>query len=257
MHYYQAEIRSQGLAAEVRVNDLPVYDNDGARGGGSVGGIINDSIVNGRNTVSVVLGPAQGRPAPAPGSLVSVQIREARPGVGPAKDPPAPLYAYYWKMEGAGQPLPRVQGAFESQTRFGTLSWQRAAPVTLDAATEAGVRSLIERLHRAMQDGDVPGVMALLAVKARDGATASGLPQGEFLSGQEDYFRQEFAQPGWKMRPLDAGALRFRLYGGGRVVGVTDARGQEALRSLPGPDGVVSGVAVYASLLDGQWTITR
>jgi len=43
--YYQARIRNAALALEVRVNDLPIFDNEGGRGGGSVGGVINDTII--------------------------------------------------------------------------------------------------------------------------------------------------------------------------------------------------------------------
>lgn len=252
MLYYQARIRTAALALEVRVNDLPVFDNDGARGGGSVGGVINDSIVDGPNPVSVRVRPAQGQALPSPSGVVVVEISRVLP---PA--PAQALYSYEWKVADVHAPLPTEAGQFESETRFGPLAWQRATPVALDAATEAGVRSQVQHLHDVMAAKDAARMTALLAVKARDKAVISGLPPDQFLTDQERYFQDKFGQPGWEMEPVNADDLRFRLYGNGRVVGVKDGRGRDVIRSRPHTDGGVSTVPVFVSLLDGRWVIVR
>ena len=251
MYYYQAEIHSLGLAADLRINDLPIYKDDGTRGGGSIGGVVNDSVVDGHNTVNVVLHPLPGHPHITPGSLISIKISELQ-----SNGDVVTLYTYQWKAEDAHTPLLRAHGGFVSQTHFGLLAWQRATPVILDAATEAGVRTLIVRLHEAMDTKNLAQMTALLTIKARDGAVLSGPAEAAFVADQESYFRQKFAQPGWRMQPLEAG-LRYQLYGEGRVVNVTDAQGREVLRSRPDHDGVMVGVTASVSLLDGQWTITR
>lgn len=251
MYYYQAEIRSLGLAADVRMNDLPIYENDGTRGGGSVGGVVNDSVIDGHNAVSVVLHPLPGHSHITPGSLISIKISELQPSGKPVL-----LYTYQWKAEDAHVPLLRTHGGFVSHTHFGVLAWQRATPVTLDAATEASVRALVVQLHEAMDTKNLAQMTALLRIKSRDGATLASFSDAAFVADQESYFRQKFAQPGWGMKPLEAG-LRYQLYGEGRVVNVTDAQGREVLRSLPDHDGVIVGVTASVSLLGGQWTITR
>lgn len=208
-------------------------------------------MVDGYNTVNVVLHPLQGQSHIAPGSLISIKIAELH-----SSSEIITLYTYHWKAEDAHTPLIRDQGRFVSQTRFGLLAWQRATPVTLSAATEAGVRSLIVRLHEAMDTKNLAQMTALLTIKARDGAVLSGFSEAAFVADQESYFRQKFAQPGWRMQPLEAG-LHYQLYAEGRVVNVTDAQGREVLRSRPDHDGVMVGVTASVSLLDGQWTITR
>lgn len=251
MYYYQAEIHSLGLAADVRMNDLPIYKDDGTGGGGSIGGVVNDSVVDGHNTVNVVLHPLSGHSHIAPGGLISIKISELQ-----SNGNIATLYTYQWKAEDAHTPLLRAHGEFASKTHFGLLAWQGATPVTLDAATEAGVHALIVRLHEAMDMKDLAQMTALLTIKARDGATLSGFSDAAFVADQESYFRQKFAHPGWRMQPLPS-ELHYQLYGKGRLVNVTDARGREVLRSRPDHDGVMVGVTAFASLLDGQWTITR
>ena len=252
MLYYQARIRTAALALEVRVNDLPVFENDGSRGGGSTGGVINDSIIDGRNTVSVHVRPAQGQTLPSPSGVVVVEIHRLLP-----PDPPKPVYVFEWKVGNIHAPLPTEAGAFESETHFGTLAWQRAAPLTLDAATEAGVWTQVQQLHDAMATKDAARMTALLATKAHDKAIISGLPPKEFLSDQERYFQDKFNRPGWEMEPVSAADCQYRLYGNGRVVGVKDKQGRDVTRSHPHSDESVSTVPVFVSLLDGQWVIVR
>lgn len=252
MLYYQARIRTAALALEVRVNDLPVFENDGSRGGGSVGGVINDSIVDGTNPVSVRVRPAQGQALPSPSGVVVVEISRVLP---PA--PARTVYSYEWQVRDVHAPLPAETGSFESETRFGPLAWQGAAPVALDAATEAGVRSQVQQLHDAMGAGDAARLTALLEVKARDKAVISGLPPDQFLADQRSYFQGKFDRPGWGMEPLHAADFRYRLYGNGRVVGVKDGQGRDVLRSRPHTDGGISTIPVFVSLLGGRWVIVR
>jgi len=252
MLYYQARIRTAALALDVRVNDLPVFENDGSRGGGSTGGVINDSIIDGHNTVSVRVRPAQGQTLPSPSGVVVVEINRVLP-----PDAPKPVYEFEWKVRDIHAPLPTETGGFESGTHFGTLAWQRAAPVALDAATEAGVWAQVHQLHEAMAAKDAARMTAILAVKAHDKAIISGLPPEEFLADQERYFQDMFSRPGWEMEPVSAADCQYRLYGNGRVVGVKDKQGRDVIRSGSHTDGGVSTISVFVSLLNDQWVIVR
>ncbi len=252
MLYYQARIRNAALALEVRVNDLPIFDNEGGRGGGSVGGVINDTIIDGTNSVCVRVRPAQGQTLPSPSGVVTVEISRVLP---PA--PAQPVYEFEWKVGDIHARLPTENSAFESETQYGLLAWQRAARVTLDAATQAGVRSQVQQIHDAMAAKDAARLTALLTIKAHDKAVISGFSSAQFLTDQERYFQDKFDRPSWAMEPINPVGFQYRLYGEGRVVGVKDGQGQDVIRSRPHVDGGVSTIPLFVSLLDTRWTITR
>ena len=252
MLYYQAQIRTAALALEVRVNDLPVFDNNGSRGGGSVGGVINDSIIDGHNIVSVHVRPAQGQVLPSPSGVVVVEISQVLPPASAHS-----VYSFEWRVADVHAPLPTEQGVFSSETHFGQLTWQRATRVTLNAATKAGVQAQIQQLHNAMDAKNAALMTALLEIKARDKAVISGFPPEPFLADQEHYFQSKFDRPGWMMEPLNPADFQYRLYGDGRVVGVKDGQGKDVIRSRPHTDESISAIPVFVSFLDGRWVITR
>lgn len=175
----------------------------------------------------------------------------------PSAGAPKTVYEFDWKVGSVHAPLPTETGAFESETQYGTLAWQRATVVTLDAATEAGVWAQVQQLHDAMAAKDAARMTALLTVKAHDKAIISGFPPKEFVADQKQYFQDKFNRSGWEMEPVSAADCQYRLYGNGRVVGVKNKQGQDIIRSRPHTDGGVSAVPVFVSLLDGHWVITR
>jgi hypothetical protein len=243
---YRLGVECSDLRLEVRLNGLPVFSQAG--GMRNRNALINHWIVDGRNTVSVLVAAPEGD-APADASP-RAQIIITIDG--------APAYTFNREPGASAKPLPlAAAGEFQSGASFGEWSWQRADTVGLNRATITEINAYLQRAFEVLNAADLGQTRALFRVKAEEHAVAFGIPTARHLQNQDDFFRDLFAQPNWAMEPINFERLEYTLYLGGRVLGVRYKDGSDVLRSKPFGDGEVFRIPLLLSKLNGQWTVVR
>src|ERR1051326_3016709 len=144
------EYKEENLELEIRVNDWLIASERGGIQG--MFSYLTNIQIDGENRIRISASPPAGQSEGAVEAELTVSVHGATSRV----------YSLAWNAANPTPPLPlKIDAAFSSPTRYGVWSWQRAQPVTLDAATISGVTGLVQALHRGLggrkdDDGAAP-----------------------------------------------------------------------------------------------------
>jgi hypothetical protein len=134
--------------------------------------------------------------------------------------------------------------------------WTAAESLTLDAATQAGAVAHLQELQHALERHDMSRAAQLLDWKTVDVASAMYMQSGESRAGLHDFLDFVMTAPGFKLKPIEAAQLDFRLEAKGRLLSVTRRSGGAAITTVPGVNPGLE-LPVYLARVSGQWHIVR
>lgn len=244
---YILDVDPNPYAYIVRLNDWPLSQSPGDKDTHSSSTRLGPYLVEGRNTVSIHIGPPPlGVP---PGHKFGVRARGVE----------GTLVDYLWDPAKPHAPLPaQAEAHFQAHLPHGPWAWQTAPKITLDAPAEAGINAHVRRLFDVLGARNVQEATALFAARNRDDAATSGVPAAEAEGASRAGWVKTFADPHWRMDPIDYAHLRYTLVADGRAVLVQRADGGDVLRTASvNADGLLASYDVYLSLIHGQWTLIR
>ncbi len=245
---YILDVDSNPYAYTVRLNGWILSSSPGDANNHFSSTRLGEYLVEGRNTVSVHIGPPpKGVP---PQDKFDVQVRTAQ----------GTVLSYLWNPAKAHAPLPvQAEARFDvPRLPLGPWAWQTAPKITLDAATKTAINAHVKRLFDALNTKNADEAMALFALSNREGAAISGISAAKADAVSHADWAGEFSDPHWRMDPIDYAHLRYILEADGRAVLVQRADGSDVLRtSSVDKDGLLTSYDINLSLIHGQWTLIR
>lgn len=231
-----------GTEGELRINDLPVVENEG--GNRTRNGLLNEYVVDGNNRVMVRIGDLSSPPAPAPpNAWVTLDISSVDP-----------LCEIDWRPGSEVRYPTRLDRQFVSGTSDGQRLFQLGAVLRKTPQELTGAGQLVSAMADALRERRIETVLALLKRKAQHQADAFGLPLSRVASQSTRLFSEWFGNPAWDLQPLDVGKLKFDLFGDNRVLRVRREGGAHVIESVP-VDGAIFSMDLLLSLIDGAWVI--
>ncbi len=244
---YVLDVGPAPYAYSVRLNGWPIDDSPGDKNTRFSSTRIGLYLVEGRNTVSIHIGPPpKGIP---PGHKFDVTVRDVQ---GTVED-------YHWNPAKPHIPIPvQAEIHFNAHLPHGPWAWQSAPEITLDAPTKTAINAQVKRFFDALNTKNVAEADALFALRNRDDAATSSVSDTEALAAAHAGWVTTFADPHWRMEPIDYAHLRYTLVADGRAALVQRADGSDVLRTAAAnSDGLFTSYDVYLSLIHGQWTLVR
>lgn len=267
---YEVDISASEIAFEVRVNDIPVLRLPAGRVRTAFD--VNTCVVDGDNTVSLLLRPRGAGFSPLAECSVQVRRRE-RPGAEEAEDlgtitfsaeglPPATGFEPSSPVEGCGPvQVARwgVRGAmrFVAEGAFGPWSFQAAEPLTPTEALRAEVVDAYRSIHTLLTARNAGKLTDLCAPQVADLQRAYGLP-GPELARRMLGVAQLLADPSISVDPFPEGLLTLEILAEGRLVHLVDAEGRSplTLRSKEMPAALGRFTCALCKTAEG-WQIAR
>ncbi len=209
--------------------------------------LVGEYIADGQNTASIhINAPTHGKPPLDP---FRVHIRNSEGSV----------FLYDWEPDDPKHPLPvEMQGHFQAHLPHGPWAWQTAPKITLDAPTKAAINAFVKRLFDALNTKNVDEATALFALRARDNAASRNLSATQSDADVRNQWIETFAEPGWRMEPIDYAHLHYTLFADGRAVELGRADDTYVLRSaVPNAHGRVNTFDIFLCQVKGQWVLIR
>jgi len=245
---YILNVDSNPYAYTVRVNDWLLSSSAGTANNHFSSTRLGDYLVQGKNTVSIHIGPPpKGVP---PQDKFDLQVQTVRGAV----------LSYLWNPAKPHAPIPvQAEAHFDvSHLPLGPWAWQTAPKITLDAPTKAAINAHIKHLFDALNTKSVNKATALFATSNREGSAITGYSTAESDAVSHADWTEEFSDPHWRMDPIDYAHLRYTLEADGRAVLVQRADGGDVLRTTTvDKDGLLTSYDINLSLVHGRWTLVR
>lgn len=270
--FYTVELTVANCDAEVWLNDVPIYRR-GEGHGTFAGGPFNELVREGRNELTLVVGPG---PTPPSSLLGEGEHRARRPPPEGARA--EAIFARYprgasvggpdrvvlaraaWEARDDGQPtfFPRVVGAAAAVDRaFGRWAWESAEVLAPGAALDEEVEAVLEELLGLLRAGDWWGLAARCERRSAELTRAYALAPGEKAAELARVMDSESAKPGWGLMPIERGRFALRVCADGRMVECVDAEGLPLLRCRPDAKGEFVSFPTWLARLDGELTVLR
>jgi len=243
---YVLDVDPNPYAYTVRLNGWVVSESPGDANDHFSSGRMGMYLAEGRNTVSVHIGPPP--KGVSPGHTFGVRVRGVE----------GTLLNYLWGPAKPHTPLPvQAEAHFDARLPLGPWAWQTAPRITLDAPAKAAINAHVKRLFDALDAKNVADATALFALMNREAAAMSGTSAAEAEAASRKDWAKEFADPHWRMDPIGYARLRYTLEADGRAVLVLRADGGDVLRTVPDTSGNFGSYDVNLSLVHGQWALIR
>jgi hypothetical protein len=261
-------LQTQGCAAEVWLNDLPV-------GRCSVQEPtlclpVHEYLLAGSNRLELVIDPPmpgqQRDPAACKLSdgVVGACARLLLPRIGGLghESQARNLAEVVWAAaEGDIYPLGhRVWVDATLPVKFPRWRWLEAPPLAATGEPEAFkplVAATLQRLAIAMARGEVDSLVVASRLKLEELAVAYQQPLAEVTSRLQSRLQLLHATKALKMVIPDGDTLQLRVCGNGRLLECLGTTGEPALRTLPAPDGSVAAWPLRVAMVNGQCHILR
>lgn len=218
------------VRAEAWVNDVPVgMLQPGYNSPASIP--VNEFIVQGRNTVSIVLhaGPVPSQAdQPWPNDPAAVSYHGAaklsmtlalyQPEQNPLSDTPPPAASIEW--EGVAAPLPeRIDREFSISVAFGTWTWERATRFSaIDASLRYQAMDYLKFLHGLIATQQFDRFLDQSSLKLEEASDRAYAISSEQMKRSTLQMLQSHSQPPWVLDPLDPDTVDLRLVGSGRMI---------------------------------------
>jgi len=239
---------SDRIAVEVRVNDIPLFESQGAAGSTNLP--INDFLISGINRIEIKMrAPVDGTLPAEPPECAPVRVTLHENGVmvyifvnPPPLDPP--------------DPLPSVQESeFEFDILPGLRAWEKGEKLDAAAEPSESLVAFVKGIEQAFASCDVEALCEIFAVSAGDRAWVHGLDPDVHAAELRELFESFAKDPFWGMDAVDGSQLRLTVCGGGRLGLVKTATGEDPLHSKA-DGGAPVNFPIAVSRLDGKWVVT-
>ncbi len=243
---YILNVDSNPYAYTVRVNGWLLSSSPGASDNHFSSSRLGDYLAQGKNTVSIHIGPPP--KGVTPGNKFDVQVQTVRGAV----------VSYLWNPAKAHAPLPvQAEAHFEvPHLPLGPWVWQTAPKIILDAPAKGAINAHIKRLYDALSSKNADEATALFAISNREGSAVTGYSAAESDAVSHADWTEEFSDPHWHMDPIDYSKLHYTLEAEGRAVLVQRADGSDVLRTTNvDKDGLLTSYDI--NLVHGQWALVR
>lgn len=265
-HLLTLEAAVERCSAEFYFNDVPLVRlASGKTARAAVP--VNELLIEGRNTVEVVVQPgptpatarAGSQPLDDTAMLALARLELYPPDSFPGEGAGRRYLQLVYRGEGRQQqfPLPVIQEV-QLDSPFGAWSWEQAEVLRLTPAMEREVRGVIhsvQGLYRTKQFD------RLLAFK-QHGVSEWAVAYGESAAVQASRMRRVFDDeiwnaPDWSIEDLDPAEYDLRLCAGGRLVECIAKDWEPIVRTRFDPTRPRTRFAMLLGRLRGEWLQLR
>lgn len=261
-------LQTQGCAAEVWLNDVPVGRASAQQG--SLCLPVHEYLLAGNNRIQLVIEPTtpeQGAAARfkyADGT-VGASARLLLPRVGSLghESQARSLAELVWAAADGDvyQAGHKVSVDADLPVKFPRWRWLEAPPIESPGTGLADLKPVagayLQRLAIAMARGEVDSFVQACRLKLEEVALAYQQPVAEASARLLSRLQLLHATRALKMLIPDAGALHLRLCGNGRLLECLGPDGEPVLRTLPAADGSWAAWPVRLAIVNGQCHILR
>lgn len=261
-------LQSQGCAAEVWLNDMPLGRTSLQEPALCLP--VHEYLLAGSNRLELVIDPpAAGQPQEASAfklcdGVVGAYARLLLPRIGALgqEGQARNLGELVWAaVDGDVYPLgQRVAVDATLPVKFPRWRWLDAPPLAAAGTLEELkplVAGYLQRLAIALAKGEVDTFVAACRLKLEELALAYQQPLADVTARLQSRLALLHATRALKMVIPDAASLRLRLCGNGRLLECLGADGQPALATQPAPDGSTAAWPVRLAIVNGQCHILR
>ena len=270
--FYVLECTVQNCKAEFYVNDFPI-ERRGQDWGYFYGAPVNEYILKGQNTISVVINPGpspgralsgtdSGRQRSMPHLEANVSLKLGTYPRGAVVGGPdcRDLVSIEWKPgKERSHFFPLVfSAAVDIDPPFGPWAWQQFPRVELDDATRQEIDTFIKEIHTAFAGAMPEPFIDAAQPRFSDGEQSNFLPAGERQGQAETMLPKIMGRLSWGMQPLDGIEPDLRLCAEGKMGELIAKDWQPVLRSIPEEESeAVYYFAMMVSKVDGEWQVIR
>jgi hypothetical protein len=248
---FALEVQCGGLAAEVRLNGLPVFREPSGRPRFTAKKC-NPWVVDGTNDLEV-----RAARLGAIGSYLKLALAVVD-GVHEEVAPENVLVRYEWQPDEQPLEAPPLQQLLllpvDVGPAHGRWAWQSAQPYV--DADRGALEAAVADLHATLARRDREGTVSHLQVKTAEMARALDATPAELEADLREWLEELFRQDDWQLEPLDPSMLQLEPSAGGRLVLVTDARGRPPVHGR-GHESEFEPTELTYSHLEGGWTLVR
>lgn len=258
---YDLSIKTQGVATEIRLNDVLVASTRGEP--------INTSMVSNvwmsatHNTITAKIENADqvssdGEIIP-PATRQSVQLKLTTLGQGSRE-----VWSYAWPNQEQDEdeqpilipePLREVKVPLPNHPQF---AWESSSAVRLKEI-EQGLMTAVASIYRAFSDRDLTQLMELSKIRNLEMAQAMGLDPNTFSEKVKASFQDKVDNPGFALADQDVNdpsQFNFIPHWGGRVWEALSLDNERVLRTNI-VDGERTSYDLFLAKVDNQWQWIR
>lgn len=270
--FYVVELSATGCDAEAWLNDVPVHRR-GEGHGTFGGGPFNELMLDGRNELTLVVGPGptpgssllgEGgkrtrRPPPEGARAEAVLARYPR-GASVGGPDRVVLARAAWEARDDGQPafFPRAVGAVAVVERaFGPWAWESAPLLTAGRALDDEAEALLHELRGLLLTADWWALAERVKLRSAEVERAYALAPGEKADELTRVLDSESAKPGWALAEVERARFDLRVCADGRMVECVDREGLPLLRCAPDAKGEYVSFPLLLARVGGALTVVR
>jgi hypothetical protein len=254
--FYAVQVSKEGLAGELRINDVPLY-NWLDRKPVTTGQPVNMWITGHTGKLTLAY---DWRNAP-PGNIVPSPKLTLKILSGSQRNQPMrgafELAHSEWRLDPKvpARP-PGVALDFPCHEIPPSVFWPEARALDISPEAKANVLALLHDLNAALDRRDIQRVSALLQFKTLDVGRSFYHSDSESMNGLSEYLAFCMDGPDWSMESVDDASVQFQTVADGRLIWATLPDAQPVLQSRANRHPRLQ-LPVYAAPVRGSWTVVR
>ncbi len=254
--YYSLSYKMNSVVASIELNGIIQTEatKDGFKSGVSTG--LNLWIMPGENTLKIKLIKAsqKGKNTSEPNIAVNVRLGQA----GQSSDEGKEITGFTTpELEGE-----KISFPLEKEIKFTpelippSELWDKAETIVLDESSKKEIIELIQSLHKAANTGNTKKFLSLNEFKMND------LSKAMFSNSDADKQRNEKGMTEFlkmikgKLEKMPKN-FKFRLVANDKLIYVTDAKGNDVIKTKSSKDDGAFEIPVYISKVNGTWILAR
>ncbi len=254
--YYSLSYNLNSIVASIELNGIMQTEpsNEGFKSGVATG--LNIWVMPGENTLKIkLLKPyAKGKNPSDPKIKVYIRFGQA----GQTSDEGKEIVSFVApEVEGDNITFP-----FEKEIKFTPAIippselWTKAEKVELDDPSKKEIAGIIQALYKASNSGNKKDFLKLNEFKLND------IPKSMYANQKEDKARDQKSIGEFlklikgKMEKIPT-KLTFVPVANGNIIYVTDAKGDDIIKTKGNQDDGAFKTPVYVAKIDGKWTLVR
>jgi len=254
MNRWYMMVSAVGVAYTVQINGITIF-SDRWEKSHSDSAPINQWLVNGKNRVDVNVGVGLSKSKQEEKQSISVEIREIDLESGNKEG--RLVTSLLWNKEPDKEFPISITRDFKGPDNFPKWEWEGSDVINSEKPNFTGLDAFLASAHVQLSNKNLPAIVKLVEEKTNEMALAYGVPIDTRLADQKEFFSNYFADPLWKMKPLNPKSKFVRVEGDGRLLVVTNSAGIPYLETEEFEDGSKFGLKLYLRHKNGVWHIAR